>query len=589
MNSLTARDYEQLQQRSMWTLLGLPSSLSWKVIALYLIPSSLSPIFIDKPGLGGTWLFWLTVIAIADLLFSAVIVICRRLIHSPHEITSRPILTLVSFFAAQVIRGGFIGQVTVHFGITSDPMLMYRIGYGAIFLVAVLVISSILIALNDQNQTIARSLMSATSRLSELNHTLQIRIDETNKNLLKYVQDNVNPRVQELDLLLSNIQETGNHEQAVSNMSHYIETELRPLSHQLIREVSESPAFAASNVSRPFKSKMPNTVNLGESVRPLVSSVLLLAALLSGATRTLEQSDRQHFAVFLIPSTLLIFWLLERGLKKIKLSPVAASLMLISVFAVVAPLLIFVRDFLGQRVPTGMSIPSAIAGAAIGAANIGYSLLIARRALAIEDLQNKETELENSLGVLRQHAWRARHRLAYVMHGSLLSALYAATIKLGNDHKPTTEVIDAIRNDISQALRKLVDVGSTDESFETIRERLSQVWEGALDIEWSISEEALDVLAKNPMTAECTGEVVREALSNASRHGFAKKARVEIKATNKEVLLNISDNGTGIHNEVRSGLGLHLYDELCTDWELYSLKDGGTWLKAKLASPGKNN
>ena len=584
MNSLTARDYEQLQQRSMWTLLGLPSSLSWKVIALYLIPSSLSPIFIDRPGLGGSWTFWLTLVLAADLLFALVILLSARIIHSPHAIASKPIHTLVAFFVAQIIRGEFIGQMTVNFGVTDDPMLMYRIGYGAIFLVAALVVSAILVALSEQNQTIAQSLMSATARLTELNRTLQIRIDETNKNLLKYVQDNVNPRIQELDSLLSGIQESGNHAQAVSNMSQYIETELRPLSHQLIREVSEIPAITSMEMPGPLKARMSVTVNLSESVRPIVSSMLLLAALLSGATRTLDQTGRQHFAVYLVPSTVLIFWLMARGLRKINLAPLRAGLLLIFTFAAIAPSLIFVGDVLGQSVPTGMNMPSAIVGAAIGAANIGYSILIARRTMAIEDLMIKETELENTLGILRQHAWRARHRLAYVMHGSLLSALYAATIKLGNGQKPSSEVIDSIRNDISQALRKLVDVEPSDEPFSLIQDRLTQVWDGVLDIQWNISASSYSVLAHNLIAAECAGEIVREALSNASRHGLADSALVEIDVAKNSVFLRVSDNGQGVQTGSNGGLGQHLYDELCTEWALSPKVGGGTVFQAQIAA-----
>ena len=585
MNSLTARDYEQLQQRSMWTLLGLPTSLGWKVFALYLIPSSLSPIFIDRPSLGGSWQFWLALVFAADFLFAIAMFISAKLIHNPREIASHPLLTVFAFFLAQVIRGAFIGQMTVVGGLTEDPMLLYRIGYGAIFLVAALGISAILVAVNEQNQTIARSLTVTTSRLIELNRTLQIRIEETNKNLLKYVQDNVNPRVQELDTLLGHIKESSDQAEAVSNMSQYIETELRPLSHQLIREVSDIPAIVTKSASQPLKSRMPDKVSPGESVRPFVSSSVLLAGILSGATRTLDQVDRQHFAVYLVPSMFFVFWLLEKIYRRISLPPIYASAILIPSFAAVAPLLILIRDDLGQKIPTGFYVPAAIAGAAIGGANIGYSLAIARRTMAIEDLLAKESELENSLGILRQHAWRARHRLAYVMHGSLMSALYAATIKLGNDEKPSPQAIDVIRDDISQALRKLVDVDSEDESFTIIQNRLSQVWEGVLEIKWSISNEAQRVLADSPMTAECAGEVIRESLSNASRHGLAKNIQVSLEKSNHEVLLSISDDGSGLHDEVRSGLGLQLYDELCTEWELVRNAEGGTSLKARLAVP----
>ncbi len=588
MHSLTAQDYEQLKQRSVWTLLGLPSSLSWKVILLYLVPSTLSPIFIDKRSLGGSWPFWIALVIATDVIFAIVILVSARLIHNPNVVESKPLRTLLAFLVAQVCRGSFLGQVTVAYGLTSDPMLAYRIGYGSIFIVSALVISAILVALNDQNQTIAKSLMSATSRLQELNRTLQIRIDETNSNLLKYVQDNVNPRVQELDSLLSRVRESGDQAQAISDMSQYIETELRPLSHQLVREVSEVPALTNQVVLAPIKPRMPARINLAESVRPVVSAMLLLAALLSGATRTLDQGQRQHFALFVVPATFLIFWLLEKSLVRVNLAPITAALILLPTFSVVAPMLIYVRGSMGLATPTGVYVPAAISGGAIAAANLGYSLLIARRSMAIEDLLAKENELESALGVLRQHAWRARHRLAYVMHGSLLSALYAATIKLGQDPQPTAESIESIRNDISQALRKLVDVEQSGETFSEIQSRLSEVWDGVLHVTWDVAPNALSLLERHPLLAECTGEVIREALSNASRHGPATRATVQLSSDNESLFVRVSDNGKGIQLSQNPGLGLHLYDELCIDWTLSPAFSGGTVLEARVAVPLNN-
>jgi PAS domain S-box-containing protein len=68
------------------------------------------------------------------------------------------------------------------------------------------------------------------------------------------------------------------------------------------------------------------------------------------------------------------------------------------------------------------------------------------------------------------------------------------------------------------------------------------------------------VLIENPDTAENLYHIVQEAVSNAMRHGNAKKIEIELRRDSGQVLLNITDNGSGLKPGFakKGGLGLRI-------------------------------
>lgn len=583
MKPLPPSNYEHVLKRSSWTLLGLPSTLGFRVFLLFILPSSISPLFLDRPELGGSWSYWIGLLVAADAIFATCLLLGRQLVHGDDVITSRPIATLVVLVFAQAARGTFIGEMTVHSGLSESPLLLFRVGYGSFFIGSVLVIAAILVALSDQNRDLEQSLLTTTNKLEDLNRTLQIRIDETNSNLIKYVRDTVIPRIHELDSLLVKIRKNSDQMQAVASMSEFIDGELRPLSHQLVNDFSDATYVAKTEPSDAKSAFWPDTIFLSEALRPVISSLVLFIALLSGATRSFDRLELRQYSLYLAITILPILLVTKKLCHAIELKLKLATALIVVFYAAFALAIVLGERLVGNNTPDGMLVPSIIVGAAMGLANVGYSILTARRTHTISELIARQHELNITLGVLRQHAWRARHRLAYAMHGSLLSAVYAATIKLGQDENATQQTIDEIRKDISLALNKLVEFEPAHESFEIIRDRLTQVWAGVIDVDWQLSNAARIALTNSGLLAECAGEVIRESLSNASRHGSATSACVTLDWQEDQLMLVVDDNGNGIESDWDRGLGHLLYDELCTIWLLEQNVSGGTRFSAHIA------
>ena len=48
------KNTSELEDKSLWYLLGLRSSLGFRVIGLFIFPSALSPLYIDRATYGGS-------------------------------------------------------------------------------------------------------------------------------------------------------------------------------------------------------------------------------------------------------------------------------------------------------------------------------------------------------------------------------------------------------------------------------------------------------------------------------------------------------------------------------------------------------
>ena len=146
------------ENNSLWYLLGLRSSLSFRLTLLFVFPGSLSPIFIDQADFGGSYLLWVGLILLAHSGFTITILIAGRLIHGKRQNESHPIATLIAFIAAQSVRGSILGFSTVFLGFTDDPKLAFRIISGGVFISTVLSVIAISIAIFDQHSNLVRNL-----------------------------------------------------------------------------------------------------------------------------------------------------------------------------------------------------------------------------------------------------------------------------------------------------------------------------------------------------------------------------------------------------------------------------------------------
>lgn len=567
---------------SLWYLLGLRSSLGFRLTLLFLFPGFLSPIFIDRADYGGSFLLWTGLILLAHSGFSITILIAARMIHGNRKNESHPIATLIAFACAQSVRGSILGFSTVFLGFTDDPKLAFRILSGGVFITTVLSVIAISIAIFDQHSNLVRNLENKTSELSQLRISMDTRLQEAAKNLREYAQQVVTPRIDQIDQLLVALKSDGNKDVAVYEMQEYVETELRPFSHQIAHDKSLQAMDLHVETSKK-KFELPRTINLSQSMRPYITTVLFFITYAAAAQRTMTFVEALPFN--LITTALLITYFVS--FKKLfgdKEIPLAIGLILgASIFATVGPLILLVESTLPIEIPQHISGATVLVGLIYGFANLGYTILTSQRTKLISDLTVTIDNLESTISLFSQKEWISRRQVGYVMHGSLQSALNAAVLQLGSARNPTPELIESVRGDIARALARVGFESGQSYSFEQAQQEISKIWAGTIETIWQVSPNALDALGKNPATSECLAEVLREAVSNASKHGKATKVEIAVNIENSVLVLQAADNGSSSNTGNTQGLGTELLDDVCSSWSLESDLNSGMILTAKFA------
>ena len=234
-----------------------------------------------------------------------------------------------------------------------------------------------------------------------------------------------------------------------------------------------------------------------------------------------------------------------------------------------------------------IGIPLLIAGIAwMSFVTLGSSVLSAAlnlRSIIDNDLASVDTqeliEEQSGLGAKKLSS----RNLATRLHGSIQSKLLGLAAAI-EQRGATPEDIDLSLADILEGLERF----TTDDTIERPASpapklvELTEGWAGILTVD--VDDASRQVLDTTFEAEPETAEVVREALTNAYRHGAAR--RVTIHAIREEkggVTLLVMDDGYGPRNGP-PGLGQALLDRVTgAHWSLKERPEGGAVLEAHLA------
>jgi signal transduction histidine kinase len=218
-------------------------------------------------------------------------------------------------------------------------------------------------------------------------------------------------------------------------------------------------------------------------------------------------------------------------------------------------------------------------------------------AVLIAVLRAFSKESENNLGKLSEVAksleWQSasllqrdgvqRRRIARFVHSDLQSRLRVFALRLEiSGSSPTDQELEAIKAECEDLLG--TDLQHSD--FGKFTEDIRELWLGVLEIEFQVTSAVLNQLKPDPFCSAAAIEVVREALSNAVRHGKASNAVVTLGTQARhdaslELQILVRDNGT-LDNIQTYGYGLSTIEELSKDHALTN-ESGATELKATLS------
>jgi signal transduction histidine kinase len=182
---------------------------------------------------------------------------------------------------------------------------------------------------------------------------------------------------------------------------------------------------------------------------------------------------------------------------------------------------------------------------------------------AYRDLLKEENQtLQVEMTLFEQQLWAARRNWSLVVHGTVQASLTAALTRL-NAPDADKKTLDFAKKDLERAIAALTNPPTTDLKISSAIKELVATWQGVCEIDIQIEAAPKKIIGADSRLSMCVNEILKEAVSNAVRHGDARRVGVEVKLL----------DGRPPMIDRRHGLGSSLLDELTVNWQLAYLEN----------------
>ena len=562
-----------------------PVALSSRVFALFAIPSFGAFLIYDATRLGGNFLSWLL---LSTVVYAATILVLlgfRRVYNRQARSGSRPIFISTALVISGLVRGFVAWAFGVLLGIVPEGELTFRLVGGAVFVSGSLITMSIFVASQMKHEAVLGGLESEKAVLDELRGGIRERIRVQQETLLATVQEALAPVLKKVRDFAAGSEPA----MVIAELKEAVDQVVRPLSHDVgsshFDGSVEGPTSQPDYAQAPAKAKRtwPKSVSLGAMFMPGITAIVGGVSTFMPISLSVGGGSSALFASALLATFgYLVMKTAQQALNKLWLPIWMAGVAAAVVYLVLALL-------------TKLVLPVANFSATDTAIEQYFLLLIISGSFAFiqQVLRTRRLAAEKQLKVvlenlailnsqLRQEVWLNRRRIASVLHGPVQGALYASAMRLAQSQVYDKTLVEVVQRDIENAFVKLEE-GSDGESFRDVANQIASLWAGSCHIDLEISAEAEARISANRVAETCVTEVVREAISNAVKHGEATHAKIKISLERSRLVrLVIENDGIPARQGAKTGFGSGFLDEVAYDWSLKSA-GGTTTLKVKIA------
>lgn len=558
-----------------------PVALSNRVLWQF-APISFLLVLVSNPSrLSGSYLEW-SLVAVVGLVATVAVLLVFRATVLPAKEGRQPLrlVTSIAYLCAGVVRGASVYLTGSALGIMPQGEFLFRLVGGPLFVYGALSMLAIFNASRIRHETTLAKLEIEKAELDELRGGIRERIRLQRADLLKRVQGVLAPVVEDMKNKLQN-----SPGELSAKLREVVETVVRPLSHDIgqgskldndITQISNRAALANA------KSRFPTRLSAGAMIVPelttfATASIAIAANAINFPGAALQGSVLTLFTVY-------FSYKLFQNLFGNVWTPFAGALLIsiISAFGVsmlTACALSLFRLTLSQALIWQFLLSQVV----LTLITFYMQFLRTQRHDAELEMTRVVSDLAILNSQLRQEVWLNRRRIASILHGSVQSALYASAIKLAKVENPTALDIEDVQRDISAAISKL-ESGEGAETFIDVLEQIRDVWEGAVEVQLpDFTPQILQQLESNQVASACAAEVVREAVSNAVKHGKAEHILIALELNGKHLLdISVTNDGQPLPAEIEAGYGSTILDEVAFSWQLEN-RGGFTVLGAAIA------
>jgi signal transduction histidine kinase len=466
--------------------------------------------------------------------------------------------------------------------VLPEDELLFRLISGPLFVYGAMSSLAIIESSRLRHEKTLSALVAEKAELDELRGGIRERIRIQKAELLQQVQTVLNPAMEQIRNELANVNP------AISSMKlrSVVENVVRPLSHNIgtsttAIDLGIRAATAKSNLSTNSKYKI-DRISVGG---------VLVPELVMFATASIAISAHiLYFPGSVVYASALTLAIIYGYTKLIKVVfdriwlPITFTSLTVITLAITSALVVNIgMQALGLNIGSTQLTQLAISETFIYMLIMTMQVIRTRR----KALENEMIKVIADLGILnsqlRQEVWLNRRKIAAVLHGSVQGALYAGAIRLAKSDEPSPQEIEQVQSDIVAAINKL-EVVDGSERLVDVLDQIKDVWDGAVELELpKLDAKTIEVLEGNLVAGACVAEVIRESVSNAVKHGQAKRIRVELDLKPHNLVeVRVSNDGQPVSKEAKAGYGSSILDEVAYEWNLESV-GSQTVLTARVA------
>ena len=545
-----------------WRRLGLTEVWGIPILLFAVVVVAFSSLAFDAARLNNFTIMWFPINASAFLCGVVVVAVFwwfgKRRGLSDSE---RPYFNLATAAVSMGVKNATTLYFCEVFGVQDSGEYIVRFIGGMGIGIGILLIYSNIAGARIEQDKIQDELLQKESYLLGFRENLGELFKEEESELRKRTADELIPR---LTAIQESIKSSDRPTDVAKAVEALLKEEVRPISKALAQEAGRlQRQIPASTVTLTPESKI--TLDFDSTIRPVASFLCVFIAWMSIAQMILRQAT--GLDVLLATLTYLLTLLLIRfATRSLKESSVNTILLYGWMPGFIASLPGY---FLLYQIPhdpqSNVLMPTLIVIGSCVTILFSQALIIERgRAIVEQKLKNVVDQFSRENKLFEQRMWIAKSAWYTLLHGKVQSALTAASMRLSSKTTFSEEGRAAILNDLNRAAEALKEPKPERVTLEQSLEAIRQTWVGIAQIHFQANREITTRINSSLENSLVVNEILKEATSNAVKHGGATNLEISFSFDDLEnLVLKVENDGEKPTAKRADGVGSRIFSSLC--------------------------
>jgi signal transduction histidine kinase len=575
-------------RKRIWRQLGDRNLWSWRFFFFTIPNYAVAYLLVNFLPTGVFEFYWLYVGFASHLVLVPIALAVRIFVpKSAFRHRLAPVMNLVLIGIAGLVRNLCEDIIEFQMGFTPEPLWVLDMSSGAFGLIYLALIYVSIFGERVRHLGVMAHLLEKRDQLLELRNTRQQSLQKHEQSLRLAAQELILPRLHEFETILE--EKTPVQDQVEYLRSTLLNT-VRPLAQQLQdrRSVNYFEDFS-SKAGAVRSLEFFKRLDLVRDVRPFMVLAAFFPGYANGAILIAGLGPFLSGLVY-VPIAFASLYVVRLIGAWVKFK---GTIIKTAIFVGLPAIGLITMSYLQTRLVESDLVRLAVLVAELWGFGLIYvgtafvTALSAHQRQMEREVADYNAALQSEWEIYQRDFWVENKRWSYILHGEVQAALTTAIARLTMRPIVTRLDIDEVRQDLARVVQSLSKPTNASINLKEAMDELVEVWRGVVEITYSGSKEAVDLLESDEFAKQCIAEICKEAISNAYRHGQARSVTIHLEIKASRFALTITNDGLAPSVKASKGIGSKMLDDLAPRWSL-TRKEGVTTLQALVPSSALN-